>query len=141
MRTLLLFTALSVAVAQTFTYDSVQIAERTVEIPGHYYVVRYEYGTGLATIPATTNAQVHYEATILVFEVINGKKKQIGHSFSGQYTDKGCWEDRPEDNIKYALELEKRLTPEIRKLFDEREQKAAFDKLPQLQRGLNRRHD
>ena len=106
-------------------------AERTVEIPGHYYVVRYEYSSGMASVPPTCpSGRPHYDATIEVFEVLDGSKIQIGRAFPGQYVEGGCFEDKPEMLVKKALKLVLRLTPEIEAAFDERDRKAAFEAMP-----------
>jgi hypothetical protein len=65
-----------------------------------------------------------------VFEVVNGARQKIRPSFPGTYTDGGCFEDNPETLVKNALQDAGRLTPEIDRLFKERERKSEFEKLP-----------
>lgn len=110
--------------------DKTQTAERTVEIPGHYYVVRYEYSPAVATIPAIFGAKSHYQADIEVFEVVDGSKLQIGKTFPGVYVDGGCFEDKPETLVKQALKSTGRLTPEIESAFEERDRRAEFEAQP-----------
>jgi hypothetical protein len=136
----LLILALSIATAQTLNIttggtmqswiEKTQTAERTVEIPGHYYVVRYEYGTGMVTTPAVYGAKAHYDAQIEVFEVIDGSKHQIGTKFAGQYVEGGCFEDKPETLIQSALKKAGRLAPEIEGLFEARQKWADLESMP-----------
>jgi len=79
--------------------------ERTVERNDGFYVVQYDYSTqGVIMIPAVGGGQAHYDAEITVFKVQDGKKKRIAR-FSGQYTDRGCFEDDPNSLVDRALIL------------------------------------
>ena len=87
--------------------------ERTVVVDKDTYLVRYEvpdcsapdWSGCTSSVPATMPpGQPHYGATITVFKIAaKGEKVQLGQSFGGQWTDKGCFEDDPKTLTEYAL--------------------------------------
>lgn len=91
-------------------------ASRTVEAPGHFYIVDYAYSTGMAfktlmgCIGGADCNKAHYDATIKVFEIVNGVRIQLGPERSGKYTVEGCFEDDPLMLIEAALSAGYKLT-------------------------------
>lgn len=81
-------------------------AERTYTYSNRFFVVCYDYCTDYYMIPATLPpGEPHYSATITVYEVIKGEKIKVCEPFSGQYIEKGCFEDAPESLVQQALKI------------------------------------
>ena len=58
--------------------------ERMLEYADRFFIVHYDVCRGHAcwtTIPAIMGAQVHFEAKISIYEVINGKKVLLAGPF------------------------------------------------------------
>ena len=79
---------------------------RTYTTDGHVYVVEYDVeDTGSYAVPLTLPVgQPHYNATITVSEVVEGRQQLVTAPFAGQWTPRGCFEDDPESLVKEALE-------------------------------------
>lgn len=81
------------------------LGTRTITRPhardGTNYWVHFTYDPqGGGSIPATQPpGQMHYPCTVTVWA--NGQ--QVGTNFSGEVTEKGCFEDKPEDMVAKAL--------------------------------------
>ncbi len=73
------------------------------------YVIEFYYNKAYANIPATMPlGKPHYDATITVYEIVEGKKEKVGESFRGVYTTTGCCMSL-EQNVKRAIENAKEL--------------------------------
>lgn len=86
--------------------ESTAHASRTVEAPGHFYIVEYEYSTKVATmtlVGCDHCNKAHYAAAIDVFEIVSGVRKRIGIKHYGKYTVEGCFEDDPMALVDLAL--------------------------------------
>ena len=53
----------------------------------------------------------HYDATITVYKVVDGKKERVTEPFSGTWTAKGCFEDSPDTLVNMAIKLAKKEKP------------------------------
>lgn len=88
----------------SFLFEETKHAERTVTYSNRFFVISYDYNTSSCLIPLTyPPGEPHYSATITVYEVIKGEKIKVCEPFSGQYIEKGCFEDNPETLVKQAL--------------------------------------
>lgn len=80
---------------------------RTIKYDDKFYQVEYTYDKyGPVSLPAVANVdnQLHYDATIRVYEIEKGERHPIGFLMSGKYTERGCFEDDPELFVKRAID-------------------------------------
>ena len=100
-RWLIAATALCVAVP---AFGGQKTATRNHQGTNGYYVVQFEYDEAQYMRPATSPPGVpHYDATITVFRVVDGKQEQVGEPWRGQFTDGKCYEDNLADIVAQAL--------------------------------------
>lgn len=86
--------------------NSMQTATRNYSDSTGFYVIHFAYNDGYARVPATNPPGApHYDATITVSRVIDGKEVQIGKPFGGTYVEGGCFEDASDYLVKLAKEL------------------------------------
>lgn len=84
--------------------------ERTISLSHRDYVVVYKVcmgGSDCSTnfVPATFPAgQMHYRATISVFEQRGLERIRIYRDWEGLWTREGCFEDDPKTLVESALE-------------------------------------
>jgi len=65
-----------------------------------FYIVQFEYSNSFYTRPATSPLGCpHYDATITVFKIKDGKPVQVGKSWQGTFTDGRCYEDKLSDLV------------------------------------------
>jgi hypothetical protein len=129
---LLAFLPLSAQITLTaLATVSTQKAERTLAIEHHFYIVDYEYNPDYSEVPLTNPPGTpHYDATITISEVVDGRKKAVGSPFGGKYTLGGCYEDDPSTLIESALKDAKQLTPEIAAELKTQRDAIAFEQMP-----------
>lgn len=83
--------------------NSIFKAVREYQGAGHFYLVEYEYDAERVMYRDNGEDHPHYPARVAVFEIIQGKKVQVGYPFHSYYVPGGCVEDRPADMVRQAL--------------------------------------
>lgn len=80
--------------------------ERGVYLHGHHWTVKYAVDMSHGFVPAVAGPDAnnsHYDAKVTVF--LDGSEPlQIGKTFDGMWTDKGCFEDDPATLVEKALD-------------------------------------
>jgi hypothetical protein len=105
-----------------FNLDSVvENVNREVRVDGAAYVVTYGYRPSrVVSIPTTDPPGTpHYNARVTVRRLDANGPTQIGEPMDGTYVEGGCFEDRPEDYVRLALESAKRKGNGLIRPFDE----------------------
>jgi hypothetical protein len=101
MKKLLMILLISFLGAFYFIESYAIQASRNYQDETGFYVIDFDFDNSYYLVPATNPpGQPHYQATITVYQIVDGKKIIIGESFDGQYTEKGCFEDDP----KYLID-------------------------------------
>lgn len=89
---------------------------RSCLVSNQLYAVRWEFNDAFCSIPATIPlGQPHYGAKVTVF---GPDGPQVGYPFDGEVTDKGCFEDVPEDMVRRAMTLPPMLAVETVNVTD-----------------------
>ena len=69
-----------------------------------FFVVQFDYDDAWFSRPATMPEGVpHYDATITVFRVVDGKTERVCEPWRGVFTDGKCYEDNLADLVAKAL--------------------------------------
>lgn len=69
-----------------------------------FFVVQFGYDDAWFSRPATMPEGVpHYDATITVFRVVDGKTERVCEPWRGVFTDGKCYEDNLADLVAKAL--------------------------------------
>ncbi len=69
-----------------------------------FFVVQFDYNDAWFWRPATMPEGVpHYDATITVFRVVDGKTERVCEPWRGVFTDGKCYEDNLADLVAKAL--------------------------------------
>lgn len=81
-------------------------------------VIKFEYDIKSVFAILTYPPIPHYRAEITVYKIKNGERIIIGETFSGIYTEQGCFEDNPALLVRKARHIKACLRlPDIFKLF------------------------
>ena len=115
--TLFLFLSLSLAgfgqtttlttVANGISMNTIVTSEKNYNDSTGFYVIRFDYDDSWWTIPATyPPGPPHYDATITVYQIKDGKKEVLGEPFVGFFTDGKCYEDEPGYLVRKAKVLD-----------------------------------
>ncbi len=92
--------------AQTFESE-MQTDEITFSDSTGFFIIRFVYDGSYCSIPATYPAGCpHYDATVIVSQVTDGKEKKLGDQFQWTYTKQKCYEDNPATLVRYAKILD-----------------------------------
>jgi hypothetical protein len=120
MKTLLLTLFLSLSLAgfgqdDAFEMAGTKTAEVNFQDSTGFYIIHFSYNNGWCTIPATNPPGCpHYDATITVYQIQDGKKELLGEPFGGTFTDGKCYEDEPGYLVRKAKVL---ADPELKKRY------------------------
>jgi len=76
-------------------------AVREYQAPGHFYLVDYEYDVDRVMYPSNGDTEPHYPARIVVYEIVQGEKRQVGRIINGIFTHRGS-EDAPGEMVRQA---------------------------------------
>lgn len=81
------------------------IIEKAASLDGTNYLIRFDCNKRFLMRPATISEGVpHYDAEISVHLVGTTNNTLLCQPFHGYYTGGKCWEDKPEDLIRRALQ-------------------------------------
>lgn len=78
-------------------------AQKLCERSNETFSIEYTFGESCYVPLTSPLGQLHYDATIAVFKLNDGKREQIGGSIDGTYVEKGCFEDIPCNWVDQAI--------------------------------------
>jgi hypothetical protein len=113
-----LFLSLSLAgfgQGDPFKMNGTKTAEVNFQDSAGFYVIQFSYNDEFCMIPATYPPGCpHYDATITVYQIKNGKRELLGEPFGGTFTGGKCYEDEPGYLVRRAKVL---ANPEWKKRY------------------------